>query len=34
MADQEELQKQGMLTIMTMLVSDPKAHEGTVYEHG
>jgi hypothetical protein len=34
MADQEELQRQGMLTMRTMLINDLKEHEGTIYECG
>ncbi len=29
MADQEELQRQGTFTMMTMLINDLKEHEGT-----
>jgi hypothetical protein len=32
MAKQEELWRQGMFTMMTMLINDLKEHEGTVYE--
>jgi hypothetical protein len=34
MADQNELQKQGMFKMMTMLISDLGEHEGTIYKHG
>jgi len=34
MANQEELQRQGMFRMMTMLINDLKEHEGTIYKHG
>jgi hypothetical protein len=34
MADEEELRKQGMFTMMIMLINDFEEHEGTIYEHG
>jgi hypothetical protein len=34
MADQKELWKQGMFTMMTILINDLEEHERTVYKHG
>jgi len=33
-ANQKELQRQGMFTMMTMLISDLEKHEGIIYKHG